>query len=356
MAQPLFDTRLVEPEKPWQVTISTVRTFDTCKRKFYWRYVRSIGGSYLHLPFYVGTFVHEGIEMFYKGRDIEDILETISTKIQEKSAQYNIRPEDVPKKEQMDSVILAALEAYIKQKKRSKEKWITESAEKAYRMALPGLKLKFRGALDLVVKRKRKNGDKVRTIVDHKVLAMISHTLNEGIFQNAQIQLYPLLYKACTGLKIYDGYFNVIMKPKIRQRMADTRDDYLDRLRALYIDKEEEMFWRKHHIFEERHVQEAYNNFLMSVEQIEQILEDAGDDYHDAQKWQKNTERCFDYFTECPYFKLCRFGEAPENALFLDRAVEYISGQVIDEPEIEAKKQKAFARWRKVKPEHEPRI
>jgi len=352
----LFNSKSVPPEKPVHVTVSSIKTFHTCKRKFYWRYIRSIDSNYLYLPFYAGGIVHEGIEQFYKGKTKKQVINIIRKKIKEKSSKVIIRDEDKPKKIQQDALIEAALEAYMRVKHKEQKDWKIISSEKGYRMSLPGLKLKFRAALDLIAQRYRKsNNQRVRTLVDHKFQSIIPNTMDKGIHQNLQIQLYPMVYEACTEIPLHDAIFNVILKTKIRQKQSETFDDYIERMRAQYIEKESELFWRKQHKFKDKNMKDAFEALVYTAEEIEKIMSDAGDDFANERHWPKDTERCFDYYTTCPYFDLCKNGEYPQNTIFLGRVTEYYTGEIIDEPEIEEQKQKTYKVWPKIKAKIRPR-
>ena len=81
---------------PEHVTVSSIRTLNTCKRKYYWRYIRNIDNNYLYLPFYAGGIVHGGIERFYKGKSPDEVINAALEDIKIKTSLAIVRPADLP--------------------------------------------------------------------------------------------------------------------------------------------------------------------------------------------------------------------------------------------------------------------
>jgi hypothetical protein len=66
-----------------RISQSEIGCFLQCRRKHYWRYVRGLAPLKVPLPLAVGSAVHEGLALFYRGAEPRKIIKVMTGKVAE---------------------------------------------------------------------------------------------------------------------------------------------------------------------------------------------------------------------------------------------------------------------------------
>ncbi|MEO5366710.1 MAG: PD-(D/E)XK nuclease family protein [Magnetococcus sp. WYHC-3] len=229
-------------EKQIELSNSKRTCFDTCHKKFYYSYLYEDVGLEEKLPpspLRLGSAIHTVLMHHYSGASAE-------IAVQAGVATYNSIFEDIEiliteKEATAIDKEIAIVEGFIKP---YTDFWADEDAE--FKIMATELDLstsispqvRYSGRLDLVVERKGQ-----LYVVDHKTLSMFRAPYFNRLHFDYQLTGYAWLaakhFKQPVGV-----IYNCIKKPAIRQKMHETKPEFLARIRDVYDDDPQDYFKR----------------------------------------------------------------------------------------------------------------
>lgn len=298
----------VEPSLKFEhVFVSYINYFNECKRKAYYMFVRNLEPRYANNAFFVGSAFHKGIQVFYDGFPPEEVLDMTDEWMDEYLGDTFIKPEEEPKIEKQRATVIGMLTAYMNHYGK-RDKWEVIGTEQSMSVRLKELDVDMIGTIDLLYHNLRKDPE-VPRIADHKSASAVS--LSAGYFErlaiDLQVNMYPILSKLCLNLDIRTVNYNVVMKPTIRPRQAETYDEFLDRIIEEYVSDPKKYFFRKSIVIKSKNIDESFKDFVGCATDIASKYTTENTAY-DKDNWPRNTKACFNSYGRCPYFNLCRFG------------------------------------------------
>lgn len=303
---------------------SEKRTFTTCRRKWFWQYERKYAPMATPTPFLVGTAIHRLLESFYskgKAPDEVEIKETIDavfdpvTKGEDCRFLDTDQLQDVEKQRVMTQ---GMAHAYFKVYADDLKKWEVLQVEKEGRWQVAkGWDMYF--TVDMLV-RERKSGKVF--VVEHKTTAAIDHNYVARLSLDDQVSTYIVGSEKAWSIKPEGVIYNVIMKPRIRQKQTETEEQYLERVMALYVEQPQEYLFRCQLLAADRDLEQ----FEKELGQFTGELERAAT----LGFYYKNTDACSVRGT-CPFMPLCLEGEEEAKDRFRVREHKSQYGEMADQ-------------------------
>lgn len=300
-----------------QTTISDINTFVACHRKYYYSVVRGMKAKSLEIPFLIGGCYHVGIEAFYKGYSLKEIMAFLEQEFEDNVGSAFIRPEDVPTLDLARAVIFGMVKGYVKAHAKEANAWKIEYVEQKCSFFVPDLDLRFMGTIDLLYRKKNKPG---LYLGEHKSVSgkLFCDQYIALMPMNKQIQCYPKFVEKCLGERLAGMTYNAAIKPTIRQKKQESFNQFVDRLVSQYVGDTEKFFVRHTLKFNPRHVEKTFRDMMLIAEEMKMYYECLSkDEILNESSWYKNTANCFAYFRKCEFFNICRYGESPQTTITL---------------------------------------
>lgn len=303
--------------------ISKARTFASCHRLYYWTYVRNMVPKAIRMPFWVGDVYHKGVELFFDGMKEKDILRRIREYMKKTLAKTYVPPESMPYIEINKVVIQGMLRAFFHVMAPKAKSWKIIATELPFSVNLETdnyMLVPFVGRVDLVYEDGKHLG-----VAEWKTASQINKDYFDRIPFNLQAMCYPVAVQQALGRKVSRIFYSVVRKPSISQRKNETFKQFLERMVADYIDRQDWYFHSQTILYNQKHVNAAMSDLVRITEEIWT--------YHDAleaegvlnkDEWYRNSEYCFTW-GRCPYYYLCRYGERHDTMkLFVKRETRYV--------------------------------
>ena len=281
---------------------SEKRTFTTCRKKWYWQYGLKLTPLGTPTPFLVGSSIHKCLEEFYyTGKVLEEglikeIIDSVFDPVIKGTANLFLDADQLDDVEKQRVMTFGMVTAYMKVYADDLKKWEVISIEKEgkWRVA-PTWDMYF--TVDLIVRLRK---DKKIFIVEHKSAASIDANYVARLSLDDQVSTYLVGAKNAWDIDADGVIYNVMMKPRIRPKQTETREQYLDRVHALYVESPQEYLFRAQLLKCDRDLEQ----FEKELGQFTGEMERAAS----LQFYYKNTDACSVRGT-CPYMPLCIEGQ-----------------------------------------------
>lgn len=271
------------------MTNSGRECFQTCHRKYWWKYVRGLEPRGIQDNLEIGKMFHAGIAKMLQGASLEEALNTLVI--------------DQDNADLADCILMARflLERYHAQNK-PVMKWPELLAVEfpfSFRIGeIDGNTVWCAGVIDAMVR----DSSKQAWVVEHKTAGIIDSEYLEKVSLDQQITTYLAAAKLILGGEAIAGViYNVCGKPRIYRRQGESTELYLTRAEAEYVAKPNVYFGE----------QPAYRNESDTVVMMREMLEVSREVIHCRKSdfWPKSTGQCFMRNRRCPFVELCRDGE-----------------------------------------------
>lgn len=138
-----------------------------------------------------------------------------------------------------------------------------------------------------------------RQLWERKTTSKLGQNL-EKLWSDSQITGYVAALRDA-GNDVRTVVYDEAQKTKIKQKKTETQDEFWARRDALYLDSPA-MYHREEVYISDRQIAD-WRRDLWNVTQG--ILE-----CRRSGNWYRNTSRCHDYFSTCPYAPLCESGQS----------------------------------------------
>ena len=288
-----------------RISQSEIGCFLQCRRKHYWRYVKHLAPLKTPLPLAVGSAVHEGLALFYRGAEPRKIIKVMTKKVTELRKTVFVPPDETFDFDEQEQAILGMLEGYFARYKHDPERWVYDPDDDVEcRFEVPllyhnGVKVVFMGYLDLRAKSK-KTGKPV--LFEHKTVKDFSSLGSNDLALDYQMGLYTWGQRKLTGEKYNTVVYNAIRKPTIHRRKKETTEQYFLRLSKDCLDRPSFYFGRTMPQFSPERLKRLLAWSRAIVKDIIDLQTDG-----DMTSYYPSTYVC-SRFGNCEYLPLCSCG------------------------------------------------
>lgn len=265
-------------------------TFRGCQKKFYWRYVEHLEPITKLPSLTLGSVIHEGFDLFYKGGSDQEVYDYILDKFNSE-----ISKQEVSDQEDLliAKYIAMGMWLYYPYKKREFTKI---SSEEDFRIPLMD-GVDFIGKVDgRILKDDRWWVRELKTTgLDQRKFEGRCQTSAQGTgYVYAMTRL---------GYDVKGIMYDYIMKPRLRKGVNETADDFGRRIVQDYRVRTKLYFNRYY----------SYRTpvDLAHFEEDSKLLaQDILDKFANG-KFYRNMDQCWNFGSECPYHKIC-MSETPD--------------------------------------------
>jgi len=301
---------LLEPgEERTLTSYSFWNTFRNCRRRAYWRYVEGLKPLDKAPALVQGDLVHKALAALYGNIPYTALNKVLS----DAAGDYGMN--------QYWHIAVAMMEAY--QRHYLPESWETVAIEQPF---VGEIINPLTGAKSRSFLMGGKVDGLVRTsdglfILEHKTVSRIDGAYLDRLWSDMQVQFYSL-YVTLNGEPVVGTIYNMLEKPRLemkggetdvefeerklgmkqpgraKQQMAETDEEYQDRLRAWYA--AEPRFHRETIYFTP---DDLHEQRMLIWELTQQYLAAAR---QGRSSFYQNTSQCFNYNRACEFLPLCQ--------------------------------------------------
>lgn len=280
-----------------KITYTALSAFRNCRQKYKHRYVDEL---VLDRPkgnaLWIGTLFHEGIERFYNGESMTDIVSYVAS-----------QKDDLGDPDRWLRVN-AMLIAYADKYKDEQLEIIALEDEFEVPIINPATGKKsttmvLGGKIDGLVK----CDDGAFAIFEHKTTAVPIQNYIKTLWSDFQTRLYCDAYSRYKGIKVNRAVFNIIKRSQRRRKRHEADDDFLIRL------IEDTEFYRQELIFGKGMLGEIKTQLWDLKDNMQQARRE--------NRWYKNESQCRSFFGICDYYDLCSSANNPivRNSMYMKR-------------------------------------
>ena len=310
----LVDANLLEPgEERTLTSYSFWNTFRNCRRRAYWRYVEGLKPIDKAPALVQGDLAHRALAAIYDMNSTTYVFDVLNEALVEATGDSNMY--------QYCYIAAAMMEAYIEHYPR--EEWEMVAVEKPF---VGEIINPLTGAKSRSFLMGGKVDGLVRTsdglfILEHKTVSRIDGAYLDRLWSDMQVQFYSL-YVTLNGEPVVGTIYNMLEKPRLemkggetdvefeerklgmkqpdraKQQMAETDEEYQDRLRAWYA--AEPRFHRETIYFTP---DDLHEQRMLIWELTQQYLAAAR---QGRSSFYQNTSQCFNYNRACEFLPLCQ--------------------------------------------------
>lgn len=283
-------------------------TFLTCRRKWYWQFEKKYEVLGTPTPFLVGGAMHKILAEFYstgENVDVDAIVGEVFKPVLSGEDGRFLSPEQLEDIEKQRVMTLGMGRAYLQMYHGDLEKWtVLKAVVDGQEQPLIETAARFRinqnwwmyFTADLVVQYEGKPW-----VVEHKTTSVIDPGYVARLSLDDQVSTYMLGVERAYGIKPVGVIYNVMMKPRIRQKQKETRDEYLARVLALYQESPTEYLYRAPVLRSEQDMEVFTHELNLFTGELEHAKA--------VNFYPKNTMACTGFRGTCQYMPLCIEGE-----------------------------------------------
>lgn len=268
------------------LTSTSITTFQTCPRKYYWGYVEKLEANREKaLPLRFGSQYHVCMEIWHGTRNLSLVHKAMeaSTLPPVENLQLLAMIGGYVAKYPIEDFIVLELEKQFEAKIRNPR---TNRLSKRFRM---------KGKVDGIVEAQGSG-----RVLEHKTTSVFGGTYLERLWADFQTMLYSY-YLYLDGYKITGVIYNIAQKPGIRLKKTETLEEYGERLIEVY--KNPDMFHREELVFD-------YRDFRRLTIDVWDILQNILWCEKNG-TWPHNTGSCFKWNSACAFYDICKSNDNP---------------------------------------------
>jgi hypothetical protein len=324
-----------QPQIPKRMTwtASSLKTFRSDRRKFFWKYIMRIrpqGAADKNLL--IGSGLHRCLGAWYRGRRsamtrIASVFETQLMADAQLSEHYLDQKD-------FDALMVAVgsfrgmVIGYSRVYADDRATWQIERGLIEKKFMVNCGEFDFAGMIDLVIR--RKPGSSRFTFVEHKTASKIRTQQIERLPLDTQIRGYGFGLRNGLKVPVNDVLYDIVGKCKLRRKSNETVDDFTDRIALAYETQHDKYFYREPLPFQNEDIAAFEYEMRQTHREYQFILEGHQGDPKDPRTWGPNDKVCDEYFRVCPYLPCCIQGLSRSTARL------YEQGEVLHEELAEA--------------------
>jgi len=305
MIENVFDSPPSIPSRlSWSA--SALKTFRSCPRKFFWKYIMRLRPKRLSQPLAVGIVTHDAIGAWYGGRKksmkaiADKRVAKLEAKLHETEALYS--QEDYDKFTTAVSTLRGMLRGYARSYDPDRKKWNLKEGMVEVEFKVDLGTFTFQGKIDLLTPKK-----KAWILVEHKTASNVGDSYIDRLPMDTQIRAYIFGALKGLGIKVDHVLYDVIKKCKLRRKSNEDVEEFNERIELDYAANPGKYFYREPLNFDIDDI----NNFRFEMQQTHEacvrLIESAKDPL-EPRFWTPFDSTCNDYFKLCEYHKLCTEG------------------------------------------------
>lgn len=295
------------------------QSFTTCRKRWFWQYGRKYSPMTTPTPFLVGGAFHGVLAAFYSGEklrsaDVADLIAPEFDAVMKGEGAAFLSPEQLEDVEKQRTMAQGMCEAYLTVYAGDLKKWKVLEIEKKGHWQINN-KWKMYFTIDLLIEK-----DDGIWVVEHKTTAAIDANYVSRLALDDQVSTYMVGVKRAWDIKPKGVIYNVVLKPRIRQKKDELRNEYLNRVLGLYRDSAAEYLYRESLLCSKRDLDGFEKELDLFTGEMDRAKE--------MEFYYRNTRACDNRGT-CPYLPLCSEGEEQAKDRFTVRAerTQYEEGE-----------------------------
>lgn len=316
------------------VSYSSMNAFRKCPRFYYWKHIRRLEKRSFKLPFIVGRVMHHGIQTLLSKPDkaMDVIKQKYKEEAQSARKEFLLSPVQEEDLAAQQFAVVGMLDAY----RRQYSQFLKATKHVATELVLQyelNKNVVIVGKIDNVL-----NNQSYDWTWELKNLKSLDMDRISGIKTDPQSGLYFEVYnrlaKKKKWEKLHGMLYQIIRKPSIRQKKAESRREFLVRLQEWYASGEGGLKFHLERTKGSFISGEAVMNTIDKVSQQMLACKERDDYYQDF-------SRCISEWDKCQFYGLCHGDEKKEMKLLQIRKPYKVSdekeeadsevGNVVDE-------------------------
>jgi len=309
-----FKLRSPPAQPKW--SISKLKIFRSCKRKFYWQSILGLRPKATEPPLVIGGINHSGLAQWYNSgcKGMQSIAKSLVAywlKTLGKSAKFYDQ-DDYDSLMSSLATVEGMLLGYAQYYDSDKRLWQfrPNSAEVEFSVPASRLGFEFRGRVDWVPCEK-KSGKVV--IFEHKFLGNPNEAYSERLPLDTEVRGYIWGLRNDPGCKLKPAkvVYNIIRKCKLRKRSAESSENFRDRIKEDYLKVARQDFYFKREIlnFNPEDIESFERDLVLTNEEYLSHLHTIGRlKFAGPEAWPCHDAMCDQYHRSCPYLELCISG------------------------------------------------
>lgn len=274
------------------LTYTALRAFQTCPRRYAWRYVRGLEPVDVSDALHFGTLIHKCLEARFQGAHLETVFDYIDRLVPGKGDMW-VKARAMMRGYYMkypdDSFEVLSVEPSFQTRLRNPA---TGYASRKYDLA---------GKVDAIVRRE----DGSVWIVEHKTTRSITTQTIAALWSDMQIQIYSRYASQIAGEQISGVIYDVLEKPHLRRRKIRGTEEHEDD--APFYERLAD--W---HEDGERYMRLDVQFSDADYEALERDLWQTAHETNDGERsrfFRRTTSACHPIAGfKCPYIMLCQSG------------------------------------------------
>lgn len=286
------------------------QVFTTCRRKWLWQFGRKYSPMTTPTPFLVGSAFHSVLAEFYRGNklkaaDVADLIAPPFDAVMRGEGAAFLSPEQLEDVEKQCTMAQGMCEAYLTVYAGDLKKWKVLEVEKKGHWSVNN-RWRMYFTIDLLIEK-----DDGIWVVEHKTTSAIDANYVSRLALDDQVSTYMVGVKHAWGVQPKGVIYNVVLKPRIRQKKDELRGDYLGRVLGLYREQAAEYLYRESLLCSKRDLA----GFETELDKFTAEMDRA----KETEFYYRNTRAC-DIRGTCSYLPLCAEGEDAAKDRFTVRA------------------------------------
>ena len=269
---------------------SKLSVFNTCRRKFFYEYVRELEPKQFNSSLNTGKLFHLGMETMYKTGDLGAVDAVIFNASEEVDTSAWTQAEFMDYEKDITMIQGMLHGAYDIFYLRDQEKNVKVLEVESEYVLETGSDNQYHLILDLLLEI-----DGKVCLVEYKTASRLGDAYFARLRIDLQTRCMATVLNGLENKKIEKIIFRIIKKPGIRVKQTEQTAAYLERLRDEFISKPNDYFIEQEFIFTEKE-QEAAGEYIQIMQQ--EVKETCG-----RNRFPQNTSICS--LINCAFLPLC---------------------------------------------------
>lgn len=289
------------------ISQSEISEWMRCQYRWYLNYILRYTTKERQRALEVGGVYHEGQDLIGQGKDWEEIVTAVKDKFAQHLANLKVsKTQSIFDEYDADfQIVVGMLAGYIEHYK-DVDDW--DIIDNEVEFSVPIEIEETDGDVTTVTtvfavgKKDKKvldNKDSIVKVIEHKTSSS-AHFSVKNLPLNIQLLMYFWAeWKEHGANRAKIITYDAAVKPKIRQKKNETRKEYFERVKALYIEDPKKYFVREELKFPIKRLQKFDKRLIKYIKHMRRAADNPKEEV------EKNTNACDD-FGGCPYLSICR--------------------------------------------------
>lgn len=291
-----FDKPLIPERMVW--TSSALKTFRSCKREFFWKYIFRLKRRLPDINLTIGTYFHRAMNMWYTRRRMQmaplakACTEELLNIFQTHSDAYD--QDDYNKAVTAAEALGGTLRGYADMF--SEDRKAKHETEVQFKIDCG--EFDFAGSVDVVGR---------NFIMEHKTASNPNEPYFERLKLDTQVRAYLWGINAISppAHQRYNVCYNVVRKCKLKRKSNEPLTNYRNRIADDYMSRPDFYFRREPLVFNKDELQEFEHELHETHREFTEMLNRHAMVEYDPRNWNINDQHCIRFFKLCPFHDLC---------------------------------------------------